>query len=44
MRLVLGEGEVEPRKQKIDALEEPDQLLDLYGVRDHSPIVATFED
>ena len=44
MRLVLGEGEVEPRKQKIDALEEPDQLLDLYGLRDHSPIVATFED
>ena len=24
MRLLLGEGEVEPRKQKIDALEEPD--------------------
>ena len=29
MRLVLGEGEVEPRKQKIDAPEEPDGSHDV---------------
>ena len=29
MRLVLGEGEVEPRKQKIDVLEEPDGSHDV---------------
>jgi hypothetical protein len=29
MRLLLGEGEVEPRKQKIDALEEPDGSHDV---------------
>jgi hypothetical protein len=28
-RLVLGEGEVEPRKQKIDVLEEPDGSHDV---------------
>jgi hypothetical protein len=29
MRLVLGEGEVEPRKQKIDVLEEPNGSHDV---------------